>query len=128
MCLFKTHACPLYNLRSYSRGILVCTASNCQLRAFKTDSQANPIRFEINLTPDTPQLRAAIEEDLRKLIFSDSRPLRGLRRNDVVVTLEKYVILDQRVDLLEPRADVIDGPGQMATFGEIHWVEVAQNV
>ena len=82
---------------------------------------AVPMDFQIQLTPGTAAVKAAVEAELRDLLLREAEPgatilLSHLREAISIAAGET----DH--DLVSPAADVTHTTGQMATFGSITWL------
>jgi uncharacterized phage protein gp47/JayE len=83
---------------------------------------ASPIQFRIKLRPQTPALKAALEDSLRKLIFEGHRPEGKILRAHLLATISKHMTApDYNFELVEPAADITDVPGELSTFGGLTW-------
>lgn len=82
---------------------------------------AAPLAFEISVTPDTPQVRAAIEAQLRDLISREAIPAGTIIRSHVT---EAVSLADGESDsnVVAPAASVPHTTGLIATFGGITWL------
>jgi len=82
---------------------------------------AVPIDFQIDLTPDSASVRAAVEAELRDLLLRESEPGATI----LVTHIREAVSLaagETDHVLAAPAADVTHTVGQMATFGSVTWL------
>lgn len=81
---------------------------------------AVPVDYQIHLVPNTAQVQAAVEAELRDLHRRESRPAGTLKishiREAVSIAAGET---DNTVEV--PFANVVAAPGQMLTFGGIEW-------
>lgn len=82
---------------------------------------AVPIVFQIQLTPGTATVKAAVEAELRDLLLREAEPGATILLSHV---REAISIAAGEADhvLVSPAADVTHTTGQMATFGSITWL------
>lgn len=87
---------------------------------------AAPITFNIQSTPTTAAVKAAIEASLRDLLIREAEPEGGNGEGKVLLShLREAISLaagETDHSLVSPIADVLPTIGQMATFGGITWV------
>lgn len=87
---------------------------------------AAPIAFEIELTPATASVKAAVEAGLRDLLLREAVPEGGLGEGTILLSHQREAISLAAGEtdhlLVAPTADVVLTTGQMATFGSITWV------
>jgi uncharacterized phage protein gp47/JayE len=70
------------------------------------------------LTPDTPEVRAAIEKSLQEMLFSLAKPgqtIFAVWKSQAVMNAPNVVSFD----LLEWMDDIMQSPGHMAVLGNI---------
>lgn len=80
----------------------------------------DPLDFEITLTPDTPEVRAAVAAELADLLVRDAAPggpilLSRIREAVSIAAGELNNVV------ASPSADVAHGAGHLAVMGEIDW-------
>lgn len=82
---------------------------------------ASPLDFTIEITPDTPEIRAAIQTELEDLIKREAEPGGTIPLSHI---REAISIADGEVDhdLTVPSADVVESAGDLTTMGTITWV------
>lgn len=82
---------------------------------------AVPLDYQIELTPDTAAVRAAVEAELRDLLRREAEPGAAILLSHI---REAISIAAGETDhnLVAPAADVAHATGQMATFGAITWL------
>jgi uncharacterized phage protein gp47/JayE len=81
---------------------------------------AVPINFEIQLTPGTAAVKAAVEAELRDLIRREAAPGVTLLISHIREAISIAVGEEDHV-LIAPVANVVHATGQIATFGGITW-------
>lgn len=81
---------------------------------------AVPLDFEISISPDTAEVRAAVEESLRELLKRDAEPSGTILISRI---REAVSVASGESDntVISPTANVTHGAGEIATFGEITW-------
>lgn len=79
-----------------------------------------PVQYQIRAVPNTPQVRAAIEAELRDLHRREAAPGATLLLSHI---REAVSLASGETDneVLYPPADLLHGTGQMPTFGGITW-------
>jgi uncharacterized phage protein gp47/JayE len=79
-----------------------------------------PVQYQIRAVPNTPQVRAAIEAELRDLHRREAEPGATLLLSHI---REAVSLASGETDneVLYPPADLAHGTGQMPTFGGITW-------
>lgn len=82
---------------------------------------AKPVLYQIQLTPGTASVKAAVEAELRDLILREAAPGKTLlishnREAISIATGEEDHVL------VQPAANVVHAVGEMATFGGITWI------
>lgn len=79
-----------------------------------------PVQYQIRAVPNTPQVRAAIEAELRDLHRREAEPGATLLLSHI---REAVSLASGETDheVLYPTADLLHGTGQMPTFGGIEW-------
>lgn len=82
---------------------------------------AKPILYQIQLTPGSASVKAAVEAELRDLILREAAPGQTLL---VSHNREAISIATGEEDhvLVQPAANVVHAIGEMATFGGITWI------
>lgn len=82
---------------------------------------SSPLNFTIEITPDTPEIRAAIEIELADLIKREAEPGGTILLTHIK---EAISIADGEVDhdLQSPTADVVEAAGDLTTMGTVTWV------
>ena len=82
---------------------------------------ADPIAFQISLTPATVAVKAAVEAELRDLLLREAAPSTTLLLSHI---REAISIAAGEYDhtLVAPAASVVPATGHMPTFGSITWV------
>lgn len=82
---------------------------------------ASPLNFTIELTPDTPEIRAAVQIELEDLLKREAEPGGTILLSHIN---EAISIAADEVDhvLTSPSADVVEGAGDLTTMGTITWV------
>ena len=80
----------------------------------------DPVDYEIRISPDTPEVRAAVAAELDDLHYRDGEPggtilLSRMREAVSIATGE----LDN--EIISPVADHVSGPGELPVRGEITW-------
>ncbi len=82
--------------------------------------QAAPLDFDIRVTPDTSQVRAAVQAELADLIQRESEPEGAILISHI---REAISIAAGETDhtLMSPTANITAGPGQIITMGAITW-------
>lgn len=82
--------------------------------------------FEIQLLPDTPAIRAAVEAELRDLLLRESQPELGNDEGTLLISHIREAISiaagERNHVLTSPSADVTHALGHMAKFGVITWL------
>lgn len=95
------------------------------MQVFVVAPVAAPIAFEIELTPATASVKAAVEASLRDLLIREAEPEGGAGEGIVLLShiREAISLAAGETDhvLVAPVADVTPAVGQMATFGGIAW-------
>lgn len=88
--------------------------------AFVFAPEADELDFTIELTPDTAQVRAAVEAELRDLIAREAEPGGTLLISHI---REAISIAAGETDhiLSSPSADVVSDPGKLIVMGSITW-------
>lgn len=82
---------------------------------------AVPLDFEISVVPNSAEVRAAVESELRDLLKRESEPGGTILLSHIREAIS--ISLGERDhQLTQPVADVTHGVGQMAVFGTIEWV------
>jgi len=89
-------------------------------KAYAVAPIAEPLDFDIRLTPDTPATRAAVQAELDDLIRRESEPGGTLLISHI---REAISLAAGETDhqLLSPVADVVKTTGKMATLGDFTW-------
>ncbi|MQY50186.1 baseplate J/gp47 family protein [Rhodocyclus gracilis] len=87
---------------------------------------AAPLAFQIQLTPATASVKAAVEASLRDLLIREAEPEGGGNEGKIPLShiREAISLAAGETDhvLLSPVADITLSVGQIATFGGIAWV------
>lgn len=87
---------------------------------------AAPLAFQIQLTPATASVKAAVEASLRDLLIREAEPEGGGNEGKIPLShiREAISLAAGETDhvLLSPVADITLAVGQIATFGGIAWV------
>jgi uncharacterized phage protein gp47/JayE len=81
---------------------------------------AVPLNFQIQLTPGTASVKAAVEAELRDLILRAAAPGQTLLISHIREAISIAVGEEDHV-LIAPAANVVHAVGEMATFGGITW-------
>ncbi|TCS37494.1 putative phage protein gp47/JayE [Paucimonas lemoignei] len=81
---------------------------------------ASPINFQIQLTPGSAAVKAAVESELRDLIKREAAPGKTLLVSHIREAISIAVGEEDHV-LIAPAANVVNAVGQIATFGGIVW-------
>ena len=80
-----------------------------------------PVDYEIELTPDTPEVRAAVEAELRGLHAREAAPNSRLYLTHIRAAISGAAgEVDH--DLAEPTADIVSDNGELQTVGTITWL------
>jgi len=80
-----------------------------------------PVNYQIQLVPNTPQVRAAVVAELRDLHRRESRPAGTLKISQIREAVS--IATGERDNVIEaPVANVVAGAGQMLTFGGVEWI------
>lgn len=82
--------------------------------------EAQPVQYRIRLVPNTPQVQAAVEAELRDLHRRDAVPGGPL----LISRIREAVSIaagESDNSVLAPTADVTATTGKLATFGGIQW-------
>lgn len=81
----------------------------------------DPLNFTIQLTPNTAEVRAAVEEELKDFLSRESEPGGTLLLSQIN---EAISIADGEMDhiLTVPNANVVAASGQLKTFGVVTWL------
>lgn len=82
---------------------------------------AVPLDFTIQLTPNTPQVQAAVEAELRDVLRREGEPGGTL----LLTHLSEAISIaagERNHVLASPSADVVHGTGQMPVIGVITWL------
>ncbi|BAO88908.1 baseplate J/gp47 family protein [Caballeronia cordobensis] len=82
---------------------------------------AVPIAFQIDLTPDTAAVRAAVEAELKDLLLRESAPGATILLSHINEAISTAAGETDHI-LASPTANVVMTAGQMATFGGITWL------
>jgi len=95
------------------------------MQLFVVAPVAAPIAFEIELTPATASVKAAVEASLRDLLIREAEPEGGASEGIVLVSHIREAISlaagESDHVLVAPLVDVAPAVGHMATFGSITW-------
>lgn len=82
--------------------------------------------FEIQLLPDTPAIRSAVEAELRDLMLREAQPELGNDEGTILITHIREAVSiaagERNHVLSSPTADVTHALGHMAKFGAISWL------
>lgn len=82
---------------------------------------ADPIAFQITLTPATAAVKAAVEAELRDLLVREAAPGVTLLISHIREAISTAAGETDHV-LIAPAANVVPATGHMPTFGSIVWV------
>jgi uncharacterized phage protein gp47/JayE len=82
---------------------------------------AVPMDFQIQLTPGTAAVKAAVEAELRDLLLREAEPGATILLSHIREAIS-IAAGETDHDLVSPAADVTHTTGQMATFGSITWL------
>ncbi|WP_422460229.1 baseplate J/gp47 family protein [Endozoicomonas sp. ALB115] len=78
-----------------------------------------------NLKPDTPEVRSAIEAELKDLFYREAKPEDGNGQGVVPISLVREAISvasgETDHDLVSPLDDIRPAEGAMATYGGVTW-------
>lgn len=84
------------------------------------------VDFTIELTPDTADVRAAVEAELTDLLFREAEPGDGVDRGTIKLSKIQVAIgVAEGVEdfaVTVPAADVVPATGELAIMGTITWV------
>ena len=87
---------------------------------------ADPLAFQIQLTPATVAAKAAVEASLRDLLLREAEPEGGTGEGRVLLShlREAISLATGETDhvLVSPVADITPAAGHMVTFGSIAWL------
>lgn len=81
---------------------------------------AVPLAFTISVTPDTADVRAAVESELKDMLRRDSAPGGTILLSHIREAIS-VAAGETDHDLNSPTADVTHASGEIATFGGITW-------
>lgn len=82
---------------------------------------AVPIAFQIELTPNSASVQAAVEAELRDLLLREAEPGSTILISHIREAISLAAGETDHV-LVAPAADVTHAIGEMATFGSITWL------
>ena len=82
---------------------------------------AVPVAFQIELTPNSASVQAAVEAELRDLLLRESEPGSTILVSHIREAISLAAGETDHV-LVAPAADITHTIGQMATFGSITWL------
>lgn len=82
---------------------------------------AAPLDFTIELTPDTPEVRAAVTAELADLLSREAEPEGTVLLSHIREAISTAAG-EQNYVMTVPNADVAHATGQIATLGAITWV------
>jgi uncharacterized phage protein gp47/JayE len=80
-----------------------------------------PVNVRLRVTPDTPEVRTAVEAELRDLVRREGQPGSVLLRSHIT---EAISLASGEFDhMLEaPAGDVVTQPGEMPVLGTVTWL------
>ena len=82
---------------------------------------ASPVNFTISITPDTAEVRAAVQAELEDLLLRESEPGGTLLLSHIREAVS-LAAGETDSEVTVPAADVVKTTGQIATMGTITWV------
>ncbi|MNL36264.1 Baseplate J-like protein [compost metagenome] len=82
---------------------------------------AAPINFQIQLTPSSVAVKAAVEAELRDLLKREAAPGKTILVSHIREAIS-IAAGEQDHVLVAPAANVTNAIGSMSTFGSITWV------
>jgi uncharacterized phage protein gp47/JayE len=89
-------------------------------RVFVFGPVALPLDLEIHLEPDSPELRAAVEESLEDFILREAEPGGTLHISKIREAITSVPGLEDN-ELVDPTEDVVAGTGELVQLGTITW-------
>lgn len=83
-----------------------------------------PMPVTLTITPDTPELRSAVEIELRDLLTTRAEPGDGAGRGTILLSEVRTAIgvISPDYTMTSPAVDVIPGVGQLVTLGSLTWI------
>lgn len=82
---------------------------------------AAPVNLTIEVSPDTPEVRAAVTAELRDLLFREGEPGATLIRSHIDEAISAAVG-EHDHDLVHPVGDITLDPSELPILGAITWV------
>lgn len=80
-----------------------------------------PLNFTIEVVPDTPEVRAAVEQELRDLLLREAEPGATLLLTHIAEAIS-IATGENDHDLVSPNANVTPNAGELLTLGTITWI------
>jgi uncharacterized phage protein gp47/JayE len=85
---------------------------------------ALPLDVTLSITPDTPELRAAVETEIADLLYSKAEPGDGVSRGTVLLSEVRTAVgvISPAYTLTTPATDIVPGVGQLIVPGVYSWI------